>query len=93
MSLGIGPDVEQALHLIEAKTHVIGVDTDYLIPSFEQHHIHQTLFHAGKDCTYEELSSLYGHDAFLHQPRWFGPRLKLFLDVGNPYSDGNPYVD
>eukprot|EP01127_Copromyxa_protea_P018744 TRINITY_DN5972_c0_g1_i2.p1 TRINITY_DN5972_c0_g1~~TRINITY_DN5972_c0_g1_i2.p1 ORF type:complete len:425 (+),score=72.50 TRINITY_DN5972_c0_g1_i2:152-1276(+) len=93
VSLGICPDVEQALQRITAKTHVIGVDTDYLIPVFEQHHIHQTLFHADKKCTYEELSSLYGHDAFLHQEKWFGPRLQLFLESGNPYSDGNPYAD
>jgi homoserine O-acetyltransferase len=93
VSLGIAMDVESALHKIEARTHVIGVDTDYLIPVAEQQHIHHTLFHADKNCTYEELSSLYGHDAFLHQDRWFGPRLRLFLEEGNPYVDGNPFTD
>ena len=64
---------------IKAKTYIIGVDRDTLIPPDEQQNLYLLLKALGHDVKYEILSSLYGHDAFLKDFDWFGDRVSKFL--------------
>ncbi len=53
--------IEAALAKIKAKTLVIGIDTDIFIPKEEQKFLAEHIPNA----TYNEINSIYGHDAFL----------------------------
>nr|WP_317169955.1 homoserine O-acetyltransferase [Flammeovirga agarivorans] len=53
--------LEEALQSIEAYTQVIGITSDVLFPVSEQRYITQHI----PNVTYEEITSLYGHDGFL----------------------------
>jgi homoserine acetyltransferase len=65
------------LHLERAL--VIGVREDLLFPVDQQREMGQVLGEAGVDCEYVELSSPYGHDAFLTEAALFTPVLTDFL--------------
>ncbi|MEI6457984.1 MAG: homoserine O-acetyltransferase [Pseudomonadota bacterium] len=58
---------------------VVGVREDLLFPVGQQRALAQTLGAAGIDCGYVELSSPYGHDAFLADAALFTPILSDFL--------------
>lgn len=53
--------VKEALNSIQAKTLVVGIDTDILFPVAEQKYLAEHI----PDASYVELTSLYGHDGFL----------------------------
>lgn len=53
--------VEEALQLIQAKTLVIGIDSDIFIPIEEQKYLAENILNA----KYVEVKSIFGHDAFL----------------------------
>jgi len=53
--------IKEALHTINAKTLVVGIDTDILFPVSEQKFLAEHIPNA----QYVELTSLYGHDGFL----------------------------
>jgi homoserine O-acetyltransferase/O-succinyltransferase len=53
--------IEAALQTIQAKTLVVGIDTDILFPVHEQKFLAAHI----PGATYIELTSLYGHDGFL----------------------------
>ena len=55
--------VKNALKKINAKTTIIGIDSDKLIPVNEQKFIAKHI----PDCTYHEISSTFGHDGFLKE--------------------------
>jgi len=65
------------LHLERAL--VIGVRDDLLFPVDQQREMGQVLGEAGVDCEYVELSSPYGHDAFLTEAALFTPILTDFF--------------
>ena len=50
-----------ALKSIQAKTLIVGIDTDFLFPVIEQKFIAENI----PGAEYVELTSLYGHDGFL----------------------------
>ena len=58
---------------------VIGVQEDLLFPVEQQRTIDSVLRGAGIDTDYVELSSAYGHDAFLTEEQLFTPVLAGFL--------------
>jgi homoserine acetyltransferase len=58
---------------------VVGVEEDLLFPVEQQRTVASALRAAGIDTEYVELSSPYGHDAFLTEERLFGPLLARFL--------------
>ena len=58
---------------------VIGVTEDLLFPIEQQRAVTATLRGAGIDTQYVELSSPYGHDAFLTERALFTPLLGGFL--------------
>jgi homoserine O-acetyltransferase len=43
----------------------IGISSDMLYPSYQQHHIHELLTRQGTPSWYAEVDSPHGHDAFL----------------------------
>lgn len=58
---------------------VIGVEEDLLFPVEQQRAVASVLRAAGIDTDYVELSSAYGHDAFLTEEQLFTPVLAGFL--------------
>ncbi|MFG0315995.1 MAG: homoserine O-acetyltransferase [Planctomycetota bacterium JB042] len=81
MDLGAGqPTYADGVLRITAKTLILGVDRDMLIPASEQLHLAHLLENHGRECRHEILSSMYGHDAFLKEYDWFGPRIKRAIE-------------
>ena len=58
---------------------MIGVETDFLFPLFQQQEIATDLEAAGLDVTFAGLDSLQGHDAFLVDMDNFRPLIGEFL--------------
>ncbi|NPV27665.1 MAG: homoserine O-acetyltransferase [Firmicutes bacterium] len=56
---------KNALTRVTASSLVISINSDILYPPYQQEAIAETLAKKGKDVTYYELDSPYGHDAFL----------------------------
>lgn len=75
-----GGSVTAALAKIKAsRALVIGVETDFLFPLFQQKEIADGLRAAGVDVTFAGLDSLQGHDAFLVDMDSFRPLIGQFL--------------
>ncbi|MFZ5515522.1 MAG: homoserine O-acetyltransferase MetX [Candidatus Zhuqueibacterota bacterium] len=64
--LGFGfKSYEEGVRRIRSKLLIIGIDSDLLFPVHQQKEIVRILRYANPDIYYEEVESLYGHDAFL----------------------------
>lgn len=74
--------VETALAAIEAEVLVVGIREDQLFPVQQQRELYTLLKNLGKKCELLEISSEYGHDAFLVEYEKTGPRIRQFLDQG-----------
>jgi homoserine O-acetyltransferase len=72
--------LDAGIRRIKAKGLVIGVDRDALIPIDEQRSVAGILREAGRDVRFEQLSSPFGHDAFLKEFDWQTPRFRAFLE-------------
>jgi homoserine acetyltransferase len=64
-----------------------GIKQDELIPSHELQNFADLLSSGRADggsssVVYDEMSSLYGHDAFFKELSWLGPRLKQLVEGG-----------
>ena len=58
-------DFEQVIDPVTTEIHIIGTDTDlYFVPQ-ENRLTFKLLQQMGKKTTYDEISSIHGHDAFL----------------------------
>ena len=57
--------VEDTLEAVEAELLVLALSSDWLFPPEQSRELAGALLRAGKDVTYCELESPYGHDAFL----------------------------
>ncbi|WP_274436474.1 homoserine O-acetyltransferase MetX [Alicyclobacillus sp. ALC3] len=57
--------VPQALRHLESQLTVVAIDSDYLYGAQTLKQTAEVARHSGVDCEYLELSSAYGHDAFL----------------------------
>jgi homoserine O-acetyltransferase/O-succinyltransferase len=66
------------------KALVLGVREDLLFPLDQQLSLAATLTGAGIDTDFKELSSPYGHDAFLVEEGIFGPHFARFLEATLP---------
>ncbi len=75
-NLGRGrKSIEDALSTIKAYTQVIGITSDVLFPVSEQRFITQHI----PNVTYEEISSLYGHDGFLVETHKIAGAIQAFF--------------
>lgn len=80
MDLGAGfRTYAEGVLRITAPMMVFGVDRDLLIPPSEQQHLAHLLESHGRDVHFEILPSIFGHDAFLKEYDWFGPRVRDWL--------------
>ncbi len=68
--------LQQALSQIKAKTLSIGIDTDLLYPINEQKEISELIPNA----KFNEIKSVYGHDAFLIEFEQMNKSIKDFLN-------------
>lgn len=72
---------------------ILGVDRDMLIPLSEQQHLAHLLENHDREVHFEALASIYGHDAFLKEFEWFGPRIRSFIErtvAGNRSTAASP---
>ncbi|ARU63355.1 homoserine O-acetyltransferase [Tumebacillus avium] len=76
---------QQALAQIQADVLWVGIDTDQLYPPQEQRTWARRLARLGKQVTYRELNSEYGHDAFLAE----GEQLSLIISDFLQETGGN----
>jgi len=73
-------DVARAASFLKVeRALVVGVEEDLLFPVEQQRTVASVLRAAGIDTDYVELSSPYGHDAFLTEEHLFTPLLGGFL--------------
>lgn len=70
---------QQALSRIVGEVLWVGIDSDRLFPAAEQREWAQTLQKLGKNVTYKEIVSEYGHDAFLIEYVQLGEIVRDFL--------------
>ncbi|MFC4075664.1 homoserine O-acetyltransferase MetX [Salinithrix halophila] len=68
-----------ALARIQCPVFVIGIREDILFPVHQQRELHGTLTQLGKSSKLLEVSSEYGHDAFLVEFDEIGPAIRDFL--------------
>lgn len=74
--------VERALAAVEAEVLIVGIREDQLFPIRQQRELFTLLKSRGVKCELLEISSEYGHDAFLVEYGETGPRIRKFLDQG-----------
>eukprot|EP01134_Creolimax_fragrantissima_P004652 CFRG4652T1 len=73
--------LEESMRRIKARTLVLGVQSDMLIPCWQQQEIANVLRELGhKELTYYELDSIYGHDTFLIDVNNLGAAVKGHLE-------------
>ena len=70
----------EAVSRITAKTLLVGVTTDVLIPPFEMVELDDAFTAAGRPAELLVLDLDTGHDSFLLHPETFGPPVRSFLD-------------
>jgi homoserine O-acetyltransferase len=71
--------LEEAFRVAQAKFLVISFSSDWLFPSAQSRQIVDALLVNGKDVSYSEINSPYGHDAFLLEPEMVGRLISGFL--------------
>lgn len=64
---------------IKARMHLISFSTDYLFFPEEMEHIYKMMQRNNQACTYLEVNSEYGHDAFLVELEKFDKSIKEIL--------------
>ncbi len=74
-----------AMARIKAPTLVMGISSDILYPTYQQHQIRHLIESGGTPADYVEVDSPHGHDAFLINLDQVGPPVQRFLEhVANP---------
>src|SRR5690606_27792014 len=68
-------DIPDVLHQINARTLVIGINSDLLFPVEEQKFLADHIPHA----VYAEIDSYYGHDGFLIETKRISKEISNFL--------------
>lgn len=75
-----GGDIVEACRRIDADVLVVSFDTDWLYPPEACRNFSRALAMCRKSVTYVDLSSPYGHDAFLVETERVGGLLRPFLE-------------
>ncbi|MBO9694019.1 alpha/beta fold hydrolase [Chryseobacterium sp.] len=70
---------EEALENIQARMHMISVDTDLFFPASEIRMCFESLKKKNKDVSYHEIQSIHGHDAFLMEYQQLNNIIKNIL--------------
>ncbi|HUP19629.1 MAG TPA: homoserine O-acetyltransferase [Gemmatimonadota bacterium] len=72
----------EGVRRIRARTLLIGVTTDVLIPPFEVHELADAFSIAANTAELLMLDLDTGHDSFLIHPEAFGPPIRRFMETG-----------
>ncbi len=75
-----GGDLVEAFRRTQAKFLVVSFTSDWLFPSYQSKEMVSALRKAGKDVSYVEISSDYGHDAFLLEVESLSKLITNFLN-------------
>ena len=75
------------LENIEAKIHIVGVDSDLFFTAEENRETHKQLALTHPNVTYNEIHSVHGHDAFLME---FAQLEKIIEGIFVPHSKRKP---
>lgn len=70
---------EEALENIQARMHMISVDTDLFFPASEIRMCFEKLKEKNKNVSYHEIQSIHGHDAFLMEYQQLNNIIKNIL--------------
>lgn len=70
---------DTALENIQARMHMISVDTDLFFPASEIRMCFENLKEKNKDVSYHEIQSIHGHDAFLMEYQQLNNIIKNIL--------------
>ncbi|WP_375180821.1 alpha/beta fold hydrolase [Chryseobacterium sp.] len=70
---------EEHLEKIQARMHMISVDTDLFFPASEIRKCFEKLKEKNKDVFYHEITSVHGHDAFLMEYKQLNTIIKNIL--------------
>lgn len=74
--------MEEALSRIKSKVLLLAIRSDYLFPPYSMKEVHDILKKQGRDVTFVEVDSAYGHDAFLVEyHKLIEPIKQLMLEV------------
>ena len=76
--------LREALSAIDTRVLSVGIDSDALFPAREMREAAELLLEMGKDATYAEIASPFGHDAFLVEYGQLGPLVAGFLERTAP---------
>jgi homoserine O-acetyltransferase len=70
----------EAFSRVKSKFLVMAFHTDWLYPIYQSKEIVRALQQAGKDVSYAEIDTSYGHDAFLLEYEKMAPIIASFID-------------
>lgn len=75
---------ERAYSRIRANVLLVGISSDWLFPAADIKALAETISNAGAKCSYHEIVSDHGHDAFLAEPETLTPAVLTFLNKTAP---------
>jgi len=81
---------EAGIQKIQAHTLILGVDSDILFPNYQQKEFINILQKTNHNAEYQEIKSLYGHDAFLIEAEQTNFYIKEFLKEIDSEIEGKP---
>lgn len=85
--LGYGfESYEQGVQRIRAATLMVGFDSDILFPSRQQKEVADLLAKTNPNVHFEELSTAFGHDAFLIEEEQLNGSINSFLNTLNTHQ-------
>lgn len=74
-------DLVKALSRITARVLVLSFSTDWLFPPYQSQELTDALIQAGRDVTYLNIESPFGHDSFLLETETEGKIVSAFLSA------------
>ncbi|UCD27718.1 MAG: homoserine O-acetyltransferase [Planctomycetota bacterium] len=86
--------LEEAFRNVTARFLVMSFTSDWLFTPQQSRQIVDALLETGKNVSYSDINSCYGHDAFLLEPELQGRLISGFLASasGKPVSDSRQYA-
>ena len=76
-----GGSLEKALDLIKARILILSFTSDWLFPPYQSEEMLDAFVQAGKDVSYVNIDSPYGHDAFLLEYELETRLIGTFIDA------------
>ena len=85
---------EQGIQRIESKVLMVGINSDILFPVHQQKEVVKILRQTNPNVVYEEVDSIYGHDAFLIEEEQISKLIRDCLNgAGQLSNEATPQTD